>query len=149
MLEATETPTSWQASYERVDALDIAVNWMPQPRTPQRKNRVPTASPSRRKPSTASGEAGTQSRRGSDVVRKRRPSGVDVPVDVLRRFVKSLADGDHEFAVLRESFTHWLAAVDVAPVSDVMLAKWLKGAGLVKRRVGREKVTVYRKGDAK
>lgn len=136
---------STHTMYGAPDALAVAVNWVGQDHAAGWQSRVPTASPARRKPRSARGETETRPVRSADAARKRRPSGVDVPASVFARFVNTLADGDHEFATLRETFTQWLAAIDADPVSDVMLARWLKGAGLVRRRIGRAKITVYRK----
>lgn len=139
MFDTTPLVTSTQAMYGAVDAFMPRVNIV-------YESRVSAASSARRQPNKANDSTETQQGRISAARRKRRPSGVDVPAAVFSRFVDALADGDHEFATLRETFMQWLGAIDAEPVSDVMLAKWLKGAGLVKRRVGRAKVTVYRKG---
>ena len=145
MLDTIPLTIAPQAVYGFPDALNIAVNWVSQDHAAGWEKHVPAAPPARRKPRSASGEAETHPIRSPAGTRKRRPSGVDVPAAVFVRFVDALADGDHEFATLRETFTQWLAAIDAEPVSDVMLARWLKSAGLVKRRVGRAKVTVYRR----
>lgn len=65
------------------------------------------------------------------------------------RFIEQLEAGDHAFRELRGSFAEWCDAGDLAPVSDMALAKWLKDAGLEKFRAGAKKITIYRKAAAR
>ena len=62
---------------------------------------------------------------------------------VCLRWVRTIPAGDRPFGELRTEFSAWCEAADVAPVSDVMLARWLVQHGLQKRRVGQVKTTVY------
>ena len=56
-----------------------------------------------------------------------------------------LPPGMHAFSEIREEFCGWCARMDVAPVSDKRLARWLLDHGFTKRRLGGAKVTVYEK----
>jgi hypothetical protein len=56
-----------------------------------------------------------------------------------------LAEGDHAFADIRREFLEICARprLNVAPVTDRMIAAWLTALGFAKRRVGRAKTTTY------
>jgi hypothetical protein len=68
---------------------------------------------------------------------------------LFRRYEHLLAEGEHPFSELRQGFAEWCDAGDVAPVSDVTLAAWLRQAGLSSYRSGRAKITMYAKRAAR
>jgi|EndMetStandDraft_8_1072994.scaffolds.fasta_scaffold658774_1 hypothetical protein len=68
---------------------------------------------------------------------------------LFRRFEQQLADGEHPFSVLRQGFSEWCEAGDLAPPSDIALAAWLRSAGLHSYRTGRAKITIYAKRAAR
>jgi hypothetical protein len=68
---------------------------------------------------------------------------------LFRRFEQLLGEGDYPFSELRQEFAEWCDVGDVAPVSDVTLASWLRQAGLSSYRSGRARVTYYAKRAAR
>lgn len=68
---------------------------------------------------------------------------------LFRRFEYLLAEGEHAFSELEQSFREWCEVGDVTPPSRVVLAAWLKAAGLISFRIGRAKTTVYAKRAAR
>lgn len=64
---------------------------------------------------------------------------------LFRRFEQLLPNGEHEFSQLRQDFAEWCDAGDIAPPSHIVLAAWLRQAGLVSYRSGRAKITMYSK----
>jgi hypothetical protein len=68
---------------------------------------------------------------------------------LFRRFEQQLPDGEHQFSQLRQDFSEWCDAGDIAPPSHITLAAWLRQAGLVSYRSGRAKVTYYGKRAAR
>ena len=68
---------------------------------------------------------------------------------LFRRFEQLLPDGEHQFSELRQDFSEWCDAGDIAPPSDIALAAWLRQAGLSSYRSGRAKVTFYAKRAAR
>lgn len=68
---------------------------------------------------------------------------------LFRRFEQLLPEGDYVFSQLRQDFSEWCSAGDIAPPSAITLAAWLKRAGLSSYRSGRAKVTTYAKRAAR
>ena len=68
---------------------------------------------------------------------------------LFRRFEHLLPEGEHQFSQLRQDFSEWCDAGDIAPPSHITLAAWLRQAGLVSYRSGRAKVTYYAKRAAR
>ena len=68
---------------------------------------------------------------------------------LFRRFEQLLPEGEHQFSQLRQDFSEWCDAGDIAPPSHITLAAWLRQAGLVSYRSGRAKVTFYAKRAAR
>ena len=68
---------------------------------------------------------------------------------LFRRFEQLLGEGDYQFSKLHHDFAEWCDAGDVAPVSVITLAAWLRQAGLSSYRSGRAKVTYYAKRAAR
>ena len=64
---------------------------------------------------------------------------------LFRHFEQQLAEGEHVFSQLRHDFNEWCREADVTPPPQNRLSTWLKAAGLVASRRGRQKITVYAK----
>lgn len=64
---------------------------------------------------------------------------------LFARWTRQFACGVYTFAALRDSFMEWCVDGHIAPMPDITLAVLLKGAGFVRYRIGKHKLTIYEK----